>query len=244
LPASVDTVAADTGPLIALARVDCVRLLPAPFARVLTAPAVLAEVAAGTGCPEGVQIEAAVNAGAIAVEPPPSGSPSWGLGPGETDLLRLALKRGCGSLLDDRAARRIATALGIPVGSVACIMLEPGTRVSHRAAALAAGYAPAVGFIHSGKPLSFVYDVADIVKFDTVVPVAFKIAAKDPRQPEREVRLACRDVFRSSHLLGQIIPMIEEVLAAGGLEPPKPPKESVPPAIPQDEGLGDVGHRH
>ncbi len=26
----------------------------------------------------------------------------------------------------------------IPVGSVACIMLEPGTRVSHRAAALAA----------------------------------------------------------------------------------------------------------
>lgn len=66
MPASVDTVAADTGPLIALARVDCVRLLPAPFARVLTAPAVLAEVAAGTGCPEGVQIEAAVNAGAIA----------------------------------------------------------------------------------------------------------------------------------------------------------------------------------
>ncbi|MGY6214895.1 hypothetical protein ACW73L_07005 [Methylolobus aquaticus] len=27
----------------------------------------------------------------------------------------------------------------IPVGSIACIMLEPGTRVSHRAAALAAG---------------------------------------------------------------------------------------------------------
>ncbi|MGH8596509.1 MAG: type I-E CRISPR-associated endonuclease Cas1e, partial [Gammaproteobacteria bacterium] len=42
------------------------------------------------------------------------------------------------------------------------------------AAVLAAGYAPAVGFIHTGKPLSFVYDVADIYKFDTVVPVAFK----------------------------------------------------------------------
>jgi hypothetical protein len=30
------------------------------------------------------------------------------------------------------------------------------------AAVLAAGYAPAVGFIHTGKPLSFVYDIADV----------------------------------------------------------------------------------
>lgn len=48
------------------------------------------------------------------------------------------------------------------------------------AAVLAAGYAPAVGFIHTGKPLSFVYDVADIYKFETVVPVAFKVAASNP----------------------------------------------------------------
>jgi CRISP-associated protein Cas1 len=112
------------------------------------------------------------------------------------------------------------------------------------AAVLAAGYAPAVGFIHTGKPLSFVYDIADIVKFETVVPVAFKIAAKNPNQPEREVRLACRDVFRESKLLGKIIPMIEEVLTAGGLEPPRPPKESVAPAIKETESLGDAGHRH
>ena len=45
---------------------------------------------------------------------------------------------------------------------------------------LAAGYAPAVGFIHTGKPLSFVYDIADIFKFDTVVPVGFQVAAKAP----------------------------------------------------------------
>ncbi|MFQ5433140.1 MAG: type I-E CRISPR-associated endonuclease Cas1e, partial [Nitrospinota bacterium] len=36
------------------------------------------------------------------------------------------------------------------------------------AAILAAGYAPAVGFIHTGKPLSFVYDIADLFKFDSV----------------------------------------------------------------------------
>jgi CRISPR-associated protein Cas1 len=33
------------------------------------------------------------------------------------------------------------------------------------AAVLAAGYAPAIGFIHTGKPLSFVYDIGDLVKF-------------------------------------------------------------------------------
>ncbi len=108
---------------------------------------------------------------------------------------------------------------------------------------LAAGYAPAVGFIHTGKPQSFVYDIADIFKFETVVPVAFKIAAKKPTNAEREVRLACRDIFRQSGLLKRIIPIIEEVLAAGELSVPKPPDESVVPAIPNKEGVGDAGHR-
>ncbi len=112
------------------------------------------------------------------------------------------------------------------------------------AAILAAGYAPAVGFIHTGKPQSFVYDIADIVKFETVVPVAFDIAGKTPANPEREVRLACRDSFRKTKLLGRIIPMIEEVLDAGGLAPPAPPEEAVEAAIPEGERIGDVGHRH
>lgn len=111
------------------------------------------------------------------------------------------------------------------------------------AAVLAAGYAPAVGFIHTGKPRSFVYDIADLFKFDTVVPVAFRTAASDPRQPERVVRLGCRDIFRQTRLLEQIIPTIEEILAAGGLTPPEMPEESVPPAFPEPESLGDAGHR-
>lgn len=111
------------------------------------------------------------------------------------------------------------------------------------AAVLAAGYAPAVGFIHTGKPLSFVYDVADIYKFETVVPLAFKIAAKNPGNPEREVRLACRDVFRESKLLARIIPGIEELLSAGEIQPPVAPANAVQPAIPNPEGLGDAGHR-
>ncbi|PWV65549.1 type I-E CRISPR-associated endonuclease Cas1e [Plasticicumulans acidivorans] len=111
------------------------------------------------------------------------------------------------------------------------------------AAVLAAGYAPAVGFIHTGKPLSFVYDVADIVKFDTVIPIAFQIARRDPRDPEREVRLACRDAFRQNKVLGRLIPLIEEVLAAGELPLPAPADDTVPIAIPNPESIGDAGHR-
>ncbi|ART62735.1 type I-E CRISPR-associated endonuclease Cas1e [Kushneria marisflavi] len=111
------------------------------------------------------------------------------------------------------------------------------------AAILAAGYAPAIGFLHTGKPLSFVYDMADIVKFETVVPAAFRIAAKNPSMPEREVRIACRDAFKQTRLLQRIIPMIEEVLAAGEIEPPPPPADAVPPAIPEPESIGDSGHR-
>lgn len=111
------------------------------------------------------------------------------------------------------------------------------------AAVLAAGYAPAVGFIHTGKPLSFVYDIADLFKFETVAPLAFRTAAKTPLQPEREVRLACRDLFRSSKLLSRIIPAIEEVLAAGEIPLPETPPDALPPAIPNAEALGDIGHR-
>lgn len=111
------------------------------------------------------------------------------------------------------------------------------------AAILAAGYAPAVGFIHTGKPQSFVYDIADIFKFETVVPVAFRIAAKSPSDPERDVRIACREIFRQTKLLQRIIPTIEQILAAGGMAMPQPPEESIGPAIPNKEGIGDVGHR-
>lgn len=111
------------------------------------------------------------------------------------------------------------------------------------AAVLAAGYAPAVGFVHSGKPLSFVYDIADLFKFDTVVPAAFRIAATRPATPDHAVRVACRDIFRQTKLLKRIIPAIEDVLAAGGTEPPPPPEDSQPPAIPEPKSMADSGHR-
>ena len=111
------------------------------------------------------------------------------------------------------------------------------------AAVLAAGYAPAIGFLHSGKPLSFVYDIADLIKFDGIIQLAFKVASQKPKLPDRKVRLACRDYFRQKKVLSNIIPMIEEVLSAGGIEKPKTAKEAIPPAIPNQTSFGDVGHR-
>lgn len=119
------------------------------------------------------------------------------------------------------------------------------------AAVLAAGYAPAIGFLHSGKPLSFVYDVADLFKFETVVPVAFEVAGRvargklggDARDAAGSVRRGCRDAFRRTNLLSRIIPAIEEVLAAGELPPPDPPEDAQGPAFPDPEGSGDAGHR-
>ncbi|EJC6462423.1 CRISPR-associated protein Cas1 [Escherichia coli] len=50
-------------------------------------------------------------------------------------------------------------------------------------------------------------------------------------------------MFRSTKLTGKLIPLIEEVLAAGEIEPPQPAPDMLPPAIPEPETLGDSGHR-
>jgi CRISPR-associated protein Cas1 len=116
------------------------------------------------------------------------------------------------------------------------------------AAILAAGYAPAIGFLHRGKPQSFVYDIADLFKFETVVPAAFAVAARIARSkdrdhpPERLVRIACRDSFRRANLLERIIPTIHEVLAQSGLDAIEDAPEAQPPALPT-ETSGDAGHR-
>jgi len=112
------------------------------------------------------------------------------------------------------------------------------------AAVLAAGYSPAIGFVHTGKPLSFVYDIADLFKFETVVPLAFKVASQHPSEPERVVRKECRRIFVEKKILEKLIPTIQEVLDAGGFDIPKPPEDALPIAIQEREGVGDVGHRN
>lgn len=86
------------------------------------------------------------------------------------------------------------------------------------AAILSAGYSPAIGFIHTGKQLSFVYDIADLYKVDFTVPLAFKMAADPPQQLERSVRLACRDAFKETKLVSRVVPDIKLTLGEVGDE--------------------------
>lgn len=80
------------------------------------------------------------------------------------------------------------------------------------AAILSGGYSPALGFIHTGKQLSFVYDVADLYKVQFVIPLAFDVAKRQPENLEREVRAECRRQFRSARLMERVLPDIARAL--------------------------------
>lgn len=81
------------------------------------------------------------------------------------------------------------------------------------AAIVSAGYSPALGFIHTGKMLSFVYDIADLYKADLTIPLAFHAVAEGQTNLESRIRRACRDVFHDARLLQRIIPDIERALS-------------------------------
>lgn len=81
-----------------------------------------------------------------------------------------------------------------------------------QAALLSAGYSPALGFIHTGKQLSFVYDIADLYKADLVIPTAFEVAKWKSPSIERQMRIACRQKFQEARLMQRIIPDIVDVL--------------------------------
>jgi CRISPR-associated protein Cas1 len=88
------------------------------------------------------------------------------------------------------------------------------------AAILAMGYSPAIGFIHNGDARSFVFDVADIVKFKTVVPLAFELVATSGLQIEQRTRAACRDLFYRQSMPSQLVDIIIEVLDADASDRP------------------------
>jgi len=85
------------------------------------------------------------------------------------------------------------------------------------AAIISAGYAPGLGFIHTGKQLSFVYDIADLYKVDITIPAAFRAAKDGDDGLEGRVRRFCRDYFKEQRLLARIVEDIDRVLDVGPL---------------------------
>lgn len=86
------------------------------------------------------------------------------------------------------------------------------------AAIVALGYSPAIGFIHTGKMLSFVYDIADLYKLEVAVPAAFEEASHGADDVETRVRHKCRDHFYEHRLLKRIA---RDVQALFGASPPQ-----------------------
>lgn len=72
------------------------------------------------------------------------------------------------------------------------------------AAVLSLGFSPALGFIHTGKQLSFIYDLADLYKLEIAVPVAFEQAKVGIENIDRRTRQGMRDRFRDSRFLDTI----------------------------------------
>lgn len=86
------------------------------------------------------------------------------------------------------------------------------------AAIVSAGYSTALGFLHTGKLLSFVYDVADLYRTEVVVPAAFEVArrfvgATSLGGLSRDVRISCREAFRKARLLDRIVADVDGLLA-------------------------------
>jgi CRISPR-associated protein Cas1 len=80
------------------------------------------------------------------------------------------------------------------------------------AAIVSGGYSPALGFVHNGKQLSFVYDIADLYKVEITVPLAFKIVAESIDKLETRTRQACRQAFKEAKVLERILPDIDHLL--------------------------------
>ncbi len=83
------------------------------------------------------------------------------------------------------------------------------------AAIVSAGYSTALGFVHVGKQLSFVYDIADLYKMETTVPAAFAAVALGGPGLESRVRKRCRDLFQEQHMLTRIVTDIDLLLKGG-----------------------------
>lgn len=75
------------------------------------------------------------------------------------------------------------------------------------AAIVSLGYSPGLGFVHTGKQLSFVYDIADLYKVETTIPAAFAAVKSAPKPTDdlsKAVRVNCRNYFANTKVLSRI----------------------------------------
>jgi CRISPR-associated protein Cas1 len=107
----------------------------------------------------------------------------------------------------------------------------------------AQGFSPALGFIHVGKQLSFVYDLADLFKTDTTVPAAFEAAAGGAQQVESRARAGLRALAQQIQLPVRINKALAQLF--GETESmPADEDPAAPGAIWDPGGPVDGGRQH
>ena len=79
----------------------------------------------------------------------------------------------------------------------------------------ALGCSPGLGFVHVGHELSFVYDIADLYKAETTIPIAFEIAADKVEDIGSVVRRRLREEWKKGHILDRIVHDIKFLLSDG-----------------------------
>lgn len=124
-------IVADSGPLIALARVGQLDLLRKLFRRVLIPPAVATEWLAGRNRPGSKAIAQALKQGWLKKKQPTrrlalAFSPA--LGEGENAAIALAYQLGVLLLVDDKLARKAAAQHEVAVVGVAGVLIEAKRR--------------------------------------------------------------------------------------------------------------------
>lgn len=98
------------------------------------------------------------------------------------------------------------------------------------AALLALGLSPALGFVHTGKQHAFVYDIADLYKAETTLPLAFALHQSD--NPEQEARRRFREKLRLLKLLPRIVRDVQSLLT-----PDRPAATSAPTPTTERTGI-------
>ncbi|MFF4935341.1 type I-E CRISPR-associated endonuclease Cas1e [Streptomyces griseofuscus] len=83
------------------------------------------------------------------------------------------------------------------------------------AALLALGLSPALGFVHAGTQHAFVYDIADLYKAETTLPLAFALHNSD--NPEQDARRRFRENLRLLRLLPRIVRDVQTLLTPRGM---------------------------
>lgn len=85
---------------------------------------------------------------------------------------------------------------------------------------VALGISPGLGFVHVGHDLSFVYDIADLYKAQTTIPIAFEVAHEFDKEDDIGgiTRRRVRDAFVDGRIMQQIVKDLQYLLEIPEME--------------------------